>query len=104
MGSGVIAPPFLTSTLDEGEWSASRPVRFNSMEGPPDTYCTGGWVGLRAGLDPWEKKKISCLRWEPNSGRPACSQSLYRMSYLGLAFNVCIFIFCVLYAILFDNN
>jgi hypothetical protein len=27
-GSGGIAPPFLTSTLDGGEWSASRPGRF----------------------------------------------------------------------------
>jgi hypothetical protein len=24
-GSGDIAPPFLTSALDEGDWSASRP-------------------------------------------------------------------------------
>jgi hypothetical protein len=29
-GSGDIAPPFLTSTLDGGEWSASRPDRFTT--------------------------------------------------------------------------
>jgi hypothetical protein len=28
-GSGRIAPPFLTSALDGGEWSASRHGRFN---------------------------------------------------------------------------
>jgi hypothetical protein len=27
-GSGGIAPPFLTSALDEDEWSAPRPDRF----------------------------------------------------------------------------
>jgi hypothetical protein len=27
-GSGGVAPPFMTSALDEGEWSASRPGRF----------------------------------------------------------------------------
>jgi hypothetical protein len=29
-GSGGIAPPFLISALDGGEWSASRPGRFNA--------------------------------------------------------------------------
>jgi hypothetical protein len=31
MGGGVsggLAPPFLTSALDRGEWSASRPIFF----------------------------------------------------------------------------
>jgi hypothetical protein len=28
LGSGGIAPPFLTSALDGGEWSASRADRF----------------------------------------------------------------------------
>jgi hypothetical protein len=32
MGSGGIAPPFLTSTLDGGEWSASRPGSFIRRE------------------------------------------------------------------------
>jgi hypothetical protein len=31
-GSGGIAPPFLTSALDGGEWSASRPCRFTPGE------------------------------------------------------------------------
>jgi hypothetical protein len=55
-GSGGIAPPFLTSTLVEGEWSASGPGRFTPGKGAPGTHCIGSWVGPRAGLDPGEKK------------------------------------------------
>jgi hypothetical protein len=36
-GGGGIAPPFLTSALDGGEWSASRPGRY-PREGAPDTH------------------------------------------------------------------
>jgi len=36
---------FLISTLEGGEWSASRPDRFTS-----GTRWIGGWVGPRAGL------------------------------------------------------
>jgi hypothetical protein len=50
-GSGGIAPPLLTSALDGGEWSASRPGRFIPGERPPGTHQVGGWVGPRAGLD-----------------------------------------------------
>jgi hypothetical protein len=35
-----------------GEWSASRPCRaLPPGKGPLGMYCTGGWVGPRAGLD-----------------------------------------------------
>jgi hypothetical protein len=34
-GSGTVAPPFLTSALDGGEWSASRPCRFTPGERAP---------------------------------------------------------------------
>jgi hypothetical protein len=44
----------------------------------PGTYCTGSWVGPRAGLD-------SCGNLAPNEirspYRPARKQSLYRLSY-----------------------
>jgi hypothetical protein len=50
MGSGGIAPPFLTSALDGGEWSASRLGHFIPGERAPGTHCIGGWVGPRAGL------------------------------------------------------
>jgi hypothetical protein len=60
-----------TSTLDGGEWSASRPGRaFTPGESTPGTHCTGGWVGLRAGLDTEARGKISCLCRESNPDRP----------------------------------
>jgi hypothetical protein len=48
-------------------------------EGTPDTHSTGGWVGLRAGLDTEDRGKIlSPLSGiEPRSlGRPFCSQTI----------------------------
>jgi hypothetical protein len=42
---------FLTSALDAGEWSASRPRRFNPRERAPGTHWIGGWVGPRRVLD-----------------------------------------------------
>jgi hypothetical protein len=43
---------FLTSALDGGEWSASRPTcRFTPRERAPGTHWIGGWVGYRVGLD-----------------------------------------------------
>jgi hypothetical protein len=68
---------FLTSALDGGEWSASRPGRAL----PPGTHCTGGWVSPRAGLDREARRKILCLCRGPKPGRPVCSQSLYCLSY-----------------------
>jgi hypothetical protein len=50
MGSGSIAPPFLTPALDGGEWSASRPYGVTSGETAPGTHWIRGWVGPRAGL------------------------------------------------------
>jgi hypothetical protein len=57
-GGGGIAPPFLTSTLDGGEWSASRSCRFTSGERARSTHLIGGWVGPRVGLDAVKKRKI----------------------------------------------
>jgi hypothetical protein len=80
-GSGGIAPPFLTSALDGGEWSASRPGRFTPKKKVTGGHWIGGWVGPRAVLDAVEKKKISCSCRERIPGRPARSQSLYLLSY-----------------------
>jgi hypothetical protein len=51
-----IAPPFLTSELDGGEWSASRSGRFPDEERAPGTKWIGNCVGPRAGLDAVGKK------------------------------------------------
>jgi hypothetical protein len=82
MGSGNIALPFLTSALDGGEWSASRPGRFTPGEIVPGTHWIGGWAGPGAGLDAMEKRKISYHFGESNRGRSTLSLSLYRLSYL----------------------
>jgi hypothetical protein len=39
----------LTSALDGGEWSASRPCHFTPGEKSPGSYWIGGWVDFRAG-------------------------------------------------------
>jgi hypothetical protein len=51
---------FTMSALDRGEWSASRRGRVLTGERTPGSYCTGGWVGLRAGLDTEVRGKILC--------------------------------------------
>jgi hypothetical protein len=51
----------------------------------PGTHWIGGWVGPRTGLDDAEKRKFRTLpglELRP-PGRPARSQSLYRLSYPG---------------------
>jgi hypothetical protein len=57
----------LTSDLDGGEWSASRPGRFTPREIAPVTHWIGGWVGPRAVLDAVMKRKIPSFRreWNP---------------------------------------
>jgi hypothetical protein len=79
-GTGGIAPSFLTSALDGGEWSASNPGRFTPGERAPGTYCIEGWVGSGAGLDIVKKRKIFCPAGNLSPGRPARSPSLYRRS------------------------
>jgi hypothetical protein len=80
MGCGGTAPPFMTSALHGGEWSASSPSRFTPGERAPGTHWIGGWVGPRVGLDAMEKKKVCSCR-EPNPDSPVRSPSLYRLSY-----------------------
>jgi hypothetical protein len=66
----------LTSALDGGKWSASRPCRFTPGEIAPDTHWIKRWVGPRVGLDV-VVKIVHCR--ESNPGRPARSPSLYRL-------------------------
>jgi hypothetical protein len=75
---------FLTLALVGGEWSVSRPGRFTPEERDPSTHWIGGWVDPRAGLDDVEKRKfltLPGLELRP-LGRPARSQSLYRLIVL----------------------
>jgi hypothetical protein len=65
-GSGSIAPHILTTALDGGEWSASRPGRFTPREEDPVTHWIGGWVGPRAVLDAVVKRKIPSYSRESN--------------------------------------
>jgi hypothetical protein len=76
---------FLTSALVGGEWPASRPGRFTPGERAPGTHWIGGWLGPGAGVDDVEKRKLlnlPGLELRP-LGRPARSQSLYRLRYPG---------------------
>jgi len=41
----------VTSALDGGERSASRPGRFTPVKEPPEPDWIGGWMGSTAGLD-----------------------------------------------------
>jgi hypothetical protein len=61
---------FLTSTLDGGEWSASRSGRFTPRERAPDNHWIGSWVGPRAVLDVVVKRKIPSPRRKSNPRTP----------------------------------
>jgi hypothetical protein len=67
------------------ELSASRPSRFTLGERARRIHWIGDWVGPRAGLDNVVKIKfltLPALELRP-LGRPARSQSLYRLRYPG---------------------
>jgi hypothetical protein len=66
-------------------WSASPPGRFTPGERAPGTHWIGGRVDPRASLDHVEKRKFLTLQgFELRPlGRPASSQSLYRLCYPG---------------------
>jgi hypothetical protein len=79
-GVDVYIHTFLTSALAAGEWSASNFCRFT-----PGTHWIGGWVVPKAGIDYVEKRKfLTLLGMELRPfGRPARSQSLYRLRFPG---------------------
>jgi hypothetical protein len=85
MGSGCIDPRILVFGPSWRGVAASRPCRLTPGERAPDTYCIGGWVGPRTGLDDVERRKflpLPGLELRPR-GSPSSSQSLYRLSYSG---------------------
>jgi hypothetical protein len=74
---------FLTLALVGGEWSVSSPSRFTPGERVPATHWIGGWVEPRAGqndMKMWKFLTPPGLELRP-LGRPASSQSLYRLRY-----------------------
>jgi hypothetical protein len=69
-GLEVKALPFLTSALDEGEWSASRPGRFTTGEIAPGTHWIEGWVSPRAALEAVENRMLPLPGFEPRPSSP----------------------------------
>jgi hypothetical protein len=105
-GLGQLKNPMTSSG---GEWSASRRGLFTPGERAPDIHWIGGWMDPRAGLYDMEKWKfltlpgleLRCL------GRPASSQSLYRVRYPGshssfvvmeYVFSTCFMAYCTDYS------
>jgi hypothetical protein len=82
---------YLTSALDGGEWSASRPGRFTPRERVLGTHWIGGWVGSRAILDVVVKRKIPSSHWKSDPRTPIVqlltglldSQTFGRTPWLG---------------------
>jgi hypothetical protein len=68
----------LTSALDGGQWSASRPGRFTPRERAPGTHWIGGWVDPRAVLEAVMKRKISRPRRESNPRTPIVQPVAWR--------------------------
>jgi hypothetical protein len=79
----------LTSALEGGEWSASRPCRFTSRERSLGTHWTGGCVGPRSVLDAMVKREIPNLRRELNPRTPTDQPVAQR--YTGWAITARIF-------------
>jgi hypothetical protein len=70
-----MASPFLTLSLNGGEWSASHPGHFTRGQRDPGIHCIGRWVDPRSGLDASRKQSYTYF--------PARSPSLYRLSCPG---------------------
>jgi hypothetical protein len=69
----------LTSAVDGGELSASRPSCFTPRERAPSTHWIGGSVGSRFGLDAVVKRKIPAPAGTRTLDHPARSPALYRL-------------------------
>jgi hypothetical protein len=61
--SGGIAPPFLTSALDEGEWSVSRPGLFIPGEIDPRYPLDRRLVGPDNRSGRYEEEKNLTFAW-----------------------------------------
>jgi hypothetical protein len=77
---------FTSSALNGLSGQRHAPAALYSRRRSPSIYCTGGWLGSRAGLDTEAEGKILLLLRgiKPRSPcRPARSQTLYWLSYHG---------------------
>jgi hypothetical protein len=83
-GTGCISPHTLTSALDGGEWSASRPGSFTPKARAPFTHWIGGWVGPRSGLDAVVRRKIPSPNRESNSRTPIVQPVAQRYTDLAI--------------------
>jgi hypothetical protein len=72
-------------------WLAPRPGRMPPGK-RPGTHCTGGWVGLRAGLDGCGKSR---LHRDSIPGPSSRSESLYRLHYPGPQLEIVFTLFSV---------
>jgi hypothetical protein len=74
---------FLHSVSVGAEWSSSHSGRFTPRQNAPGTHWIGGWLGPGTCLDEMESRKIKPLPGTElrTLGRPARSQSLYRLCY-----------------------
>jgi hypothetical protein len=80
IGSGGIAPPFLNSALDGGEWSASRTACFTLGEKSPQNPLDRRLGRPQRRPRGRGKEKISCPYQESNLARPAYSTSVILIS------------------------
>jgi hypothetical protein len=73
-GTGWIAPNYSRPRYKLGRMVSVTPrPRFIPGEKNPGIHCTGGWVGLRAGLDTQAIDKFLYFCRGYNSGSPVCS-------------------------------
>jgi hypothetical protein len=71
-GVDVYIHIILTSALVGGEWSASRPCRFNPGERAPGTNWIGGWVDPQS-QSGWREENVLSFRVlnsDPRSSSP----------------------------------
>jgi hypothetical protein len=76
---------FMTLALHGGEWSVSRPGHALPLKkGPPEpTVQKAGWASELVWTHRLRKNLLPLPGIEPGSpSRPACSQTLYSLSYL----------------------
>jgi hypothetical protein len=79
---GVDVEPHFLDLGTSWRWSVSRPCCFTPGERAPGTHRIGGWAGPRDGLDNVNRKSLTLQGLELRPlGRPARSQSLYRLRF-----------------------